>query len=105
MSPLRFGWVGGQCAHIARPSTSRPSTPSFARIWECGDCARLLLAALRQEAGAIAVTPVIRGIMHPQVVAVSVHCVTDPRIKGTPSRCCYNKPQQLCRSRHSSLHQ
>lgn len=79
--------------------------PSFPRIWEREVLACLLLAALRQEAGAIAVTPVIRGIMRPQVVAVSVHCVTDPRIKGTPSRCCYNKPSQLYRSRHTSLHQ
>lgn len=93
MSPLRGlgGWGRPLSLHCQALHLSAIQ-PSFPRIWGCEFLACLLLAALREEAGAIAGTPVIRGIMHPQVVAVSVYCVTDPRIKGTPSRCCYNKP-------------
>lgn len=83
MSPLeasRFVWKGGQ-----RPRASLPSTRSSPGFGNLGMCRVSLLAASRQETGAVAVClSVIPGVTHPPAAAVSACCVTDVHVTGTP---------------------
>lgn len=80
-SPLGASWVSG-CV------TPRP-TPRTGP-WGC----HMFSALCRDTGGRGTAVPRVGDLQSraSRAAAVSAHCVTDLSIKGTPSRCCDNKP-------------